>query len=88
MVDYLDMEGRVRVLDRGIGFEVGDAERLFESFCRANNVGQVSGIGIGLSVCRRLLSAIGETCWASPREGGGSEFGFSLPPYLAPEGED
>jgi signal transduction histidine kinase len=40
-------------------------------------------MGIGLSVCRRLVRAIGGTCWAAPREGGGSEFGFAIPLYDA-----
>ena len=88
VVDCRGTEGRVRVLDRGIGFDVDEAERLFDSFYRAKNVGKVSGIGIGLSVCRRLIGAIAGTCWASPREGGGSEFGFSLPLYKGSEVED
>jgi PAS domain S-box-containing protein len=72
-------EGRVRILDRGIGIEPDEAKLLFESFYRSKNVGHVGGMGIGLSVCRRLIRAIGGNCWAAPRDGGGSEFGFSLP---------
>ena len=79
LVDQQDAQGRVRVLDRGIGIHPAEADQLFESFYRSRNVGQVSGMGIGLSVCRRLIRAIDGTCWASPRDGGGSEFGFALP---------
>jgi PAS domain S-box-containing protein len=79
VVDTHQGTGRARVLDRGIGFDPSEADRLFESFYRSNNVGRVSGVGIGLSVCRRLARAIDGTCWAATREGGGSEFGFALP---------
>jgi PAS domain S-box-containing protein len=72
-------EGCVRVLDRGIGIDPAESEKLFESFYRSTNVGDVSGVGIGLSVCRRLARAIDGRCWAAPRDGGGSEFGLALP---------
>jgi signal transduction histidine kinase len=36
---------------------------------------------VGLSVCHRLVEAQGGQMWFSPRDGGGSEFGFSLPLY-------
>lgn len=77
----VDADGRVCVLDRGIGIDASEAERLFDSFYRASNVGHVGGMGIGLSVCRRLIHLVGGTVWARPREGGGSEFGFQLLPY-------
>jgi PAS domain S-box-containing protein len=78
---HVDGEGRVRVLDRGIGIDASEAQQLFESFYRSSNVGHVGGMGVGLSVCRRLIHAVGGSVWASPRDGGGSEFGFRLLPY-------
>jgi PAS domain S-box-containing protein len=81
VIDQAEGQVRVRVLDRGIGIDPAEAERLFDSFYRSKNVGSVGGIGIGLSVCRRLIRAIDGECWAAAREGGGSEFGFSLPVY-------
>jgi two-component system sensor kinase FixL len=35
-------------------------------------------VGIGLTVCRRLVEAQGGRIWAARRPSGGSEFGFSL----------
>jgi PAS domain S-box-containing protein len=81
IMDRIDGAARVRVLDRGIGIDASEAERLFESFYRSKNVGRVGGVGVGLSVCRRLIRAIDGECWARAREGGGSEFGFSVPLY-------
>lgn len=72
---------RVRVLDRGIGIAADEAHLLFEPFYRAKNVGRIGGVGIGLAVCQRLVTVLDGDCWAASREGGGSEFGFSLPLY-------
>jgi signal transduction histidine kinase len=69
----------VRVLDRGAGFADDEAERLFEPYYRSPQmVGVAIGAGIGLSVSRRLVEAMGGRIWAKRREGGGSEFGFAL----------
>jgi len=71
------------VLDRGIGLPPGEVD-IFAPFYRAEEARtRAAGVGIGLSVCRRLAEVLGGRMWAVAREGGGSEFGFSLP--LAPE---
>jgi signal transduction histidine kinase len=70
----------VRVLDRGVGVTEEEAEHIFEAFYRSPRVTSgSSGMGIGLSVCKRLVEEQGGRIWAVPRPGGGSEFGFSLP---------
>jgi PAS domain S-box-containing protein len=70
----------VRVLDRGIGIQAGEAERLFDLYYRSpNSARSATGAGIGLYVGRGLVTAMGGRIWARPRVGGGSEFGFSLP---------
>jgi PAS domain S-box-containing protein len=69
----------VAVRDRGIGFEEDAVDKLFEPFYRAQEARNLaSGVGIGLSVCRRVIEVQGGTIWARSREGGGSEFGFRL----------
>jgi PAS domain S-box-containing protein len=73
-------EVEVRVLDRGMGISAAEVDQLFRLFYRsATTARQASGAGIGLYVCRGLVRAMGGRIWAAPREGGGSEFGFSLP---------
>ncbi|HEY0444135.1 MAG TPA: ATP-binding protein [Candidatus Limnocylindrales bacterium] len=70
----------VRVLDRGRGFQSNEADDLFELFYRSPaTAAQASGAGIGLFVCRRLITAMRGRIWARPRAGGGAEFGFALP---------
>ena len=70
----------VRVLDRGVGLTEDEVGHVFEAFYRSPRIASgSSGMGIGLSVCKRLIEEQGGHVWALPRPEGGSEFGFSLP---------
>jgi PAS domain S-box-containing protein len=76
-----DGEARVMVLDRGIGLEDTDNEQLFNAFYRSETArSRSSGLGIGLAACKRVVESLGGRVWARSRPGGGSEFGFALPP--------
>ena len=68
--------------DRGIGLPEGDERQLFELFERGAGVGGVAGAGIGLAVCRRIVTRHGGRIWCTRRLGGGSEFHFTLPDRL------
>jgi signal transduction histidine kinase len=79
-VDRNEREVNVHVLDRGIGIQPDEQQRLFTLFYRSVRASKVaSGNGIGLVVCKRLAEMQGGRVWAAPRPGGGSEFAFSLP---------
>lgn len=80
VADEAEGEVRVRVLDEGPGFPDEEAERLFELYYRSPTVARkVSGSGIGLFVCSRLIEAMGGRVWARNRsDAGGAEFGFAL----------
>ena len=70
----------VIVRDRGIGIAEEEAQLLFTPFFRGENARSMgNGVGIGLTVCRRLVEGLGGRMWAAPRRAGGSEFGFSIP---------
>ena len=74
-----DGEVQVRVLDNGPGFPEEDVQRLFQLYYRSPSVARtVSGSGIGLFVCSRLIEAMGGRVWARNRPEGGAEFGFAL----------
>ncbi len=82
-LETVDDEARVRVLDRGLGLDDADPARLFTPFYRSTEAQRTaSGLGLGLPVCDRIVTALGGRMWAKGREGGGAEFGFALP--LAP----
>jgi len=67
-------------LDSGQGLGSGDPERPFELIYRSDAARAVpGGAGIGLLVCRQLIEAMGGRMWANPPDGGGAEFGFTLP---------
>ena len=42
----------------------------------------VRGVGLGLALARRTVTALGGRIWASQREGGGTELSFSLPLFV------
>jgi signal transduction histidine kinase len=82
-LETADGEARVRVLDRGLGLGDADVDRLFTPFYRSVEAQRTAGgLGLGLPVCDRIVTALCGRMWAASREGGGSEFGFALP--LAP----
>jgi PAS domain S-box-containing protein len=71
-------EVRIRIFDDGPGFPAEEADRVFELFFRSSATSAAAGAGIGLFVCARLVRAMGGRIWATPRPGGGAEFGFTL----------
>jgi signal transduction histidine kinase len=79
LVEEVEDEVRVLVLDRGIGIDEHAAD-LFEPFYRGDTARSTAGgVGIGLTVCRRIVHLLGGRIWARSRDGGGAEFGFALP---------
>lgn len=72
----------VEVSDRGPGFSLAEAPRLFEKFVRGTGTresGAVPGVGLGLAICRGIVEAHGGSVTAKPREGGGATFLVTLP---------
>jgi len=70
----------VSVRDQGIGIREEDQNRLFERFYRARDKSQeVSGLGLGLYVTRRIVEAHGGSISVHSKPGEGSEFAFTLP---------
>jgi len=75
----LDGMVRVDVADRGPGFATGEETRIFEKFYRAPSGVGTSGVGLGLTICRGIVTAHGGSIWAENREGGGAVLRFTLP---------
>jgi len=70
---------RVRVADRGPGIPPGDAERVFEKFYRSAGAPPGGGVGLGLTICRGIITAHGGRIWAENAPEGGAVFQFTLP---------
>lgn len=72
---------RVEILisDNGIGFDEKGAERMFRPFERLPGSEKVSGNGVGLAICKKIVERHGGRIGASSSPGGGSRFTIVLP---------
>lgn len=66
---------RLSVRDTGVGVEPEQVDRLFDAFYTTKS----SGMGIGLSVSRSIVESHQGHLWATPNDGPGATFSFSLP---------
>lgn len=67
------------VRDHGIGIPAEDAERIFDMFVRGQSRRQYPGSGIGLAICRKVITRHGGRIWVERPADGGSLFCFTLP---------
>jgi two-component system sensor histidine kinase KdpD len=74
----------VEVADDGPGLPPGTEDRVFQKFFRASSATNRRGIGLGLAICRGIVTAHGGEIAACPRPGGGAAFRFTLPADAAP----
>lgn len=70
---------RFEALDRGPGFASGEEARAFESFYRGDRTSEKPGLGLGLSLVKRIAEAHGGLAYARNREGSGAVVGIELP---------
>lgn len=68
------------IKDNGIGINIEHKERIFEIFQRLHSRDKYDGIGIGLTICRKIIERHNGKIWMeSEGEGKGCSFYFTLP---------
>jgi two-component system sensor histidine kinase KdpD len=76
--EYKEEQLLVSVSDRGPGFPMESADKLFEKFYRGDGR-RTGGLGLGLSIARGFVEAHGGKLTAENRDGGGARFTINLP---------
>lgn len=70
----------VEVQDTGPGISQEEQERLFEPYQQlAKERARLSGLGLGLSLAKKLVELHGGRIWVQSKKGRGSTFLFSIP---------
>jgi len=78
-ISHDDKTVTVSVRDEGLGISPENLPHVFERFFRAEKTKNLEGIGLGLFLCKQIITAHYGTTWAESEEGKGSTFYFSIP---------
>lgn len=70
---------QIMIGDNGIGIEEKYFENIFGMFTRLHNRKQFQGSGMGLSICKKIVSQHKGKIWLESKPGIGSTFYFSIP---------
>ena len=66
------------VIDNGIGVQDSDKRKLFSLFKRGHT-GKYEGIGMGLSICKKIVENHGGAIWIEDQTAKGTKIFFTLP---------
>lgn len=69
----------IKVHDRGIGVPIKDRANLYQPFYRGENVSSIPGTGLGLTIVKKSVEALGGEVTHEERVGGGSIFSIQIP---------
>jgi len=73
----LNPEGQlmISISDTGVGLPAENTERIFDAF----HTTKPQGTGMGLAITRSIVESHGGRVWATPNQGSGATFHFTLP---------
>lgn len=72
---------KISVEDNGIGFEPQFADQIFEVFKRLHGRETYAGSGIGLALCRKIVTNHGGVLYAESELGTGTSFNILIPQH-------
>ncbi|QHU99101.1 sensor histidine kinase [Synechocystis sp. CACIAM 05] len=85
-IDLLLLESPEEIIfeiqDYGIGIPETELEKIFEPFQRGSNVGHIAGIGIGLTIARKLITFYGGRIEIKSELGQGTTVSLVIPKQL------
>jgi signal transduction histidine kinase len=67
------------VSDNGVGMSQQQSEHLFDLYFRGGNVRNSLSLGLGLYLCRQIITAHGGEIGVKSAQGEGATFWFTLP---------
>lgn len=67
------------VQDYGMGIKASKIDMIFNRFERGISHNNISGLGLGLYICKSLVEILGGTIWVESSPGHGASFIFILP---------
>lgn len=78
-LQYENQQVIFEIRDQGIGIPLEDHPKLFDSFYRASNVGNIPGTGLGLNIVQKYVNLHGGTIDFTSTVKVGTTFKVSLP---------
>ncbi|HEY0053858.1 MAG TPA: PAS domain S-box protein [Pedobacter sp.] len=80
IIQSSNQEVTVGVKDTGLGIEADKLKHIFSRFYRVDGLNPtISGLGIGLYICKEIVDRHGGKIWVDSKYGKGSTFWFKLP---------
>lgn len=76
---YYDKAITFKIEDKGIGISTEDQQKLFESFYRAKNVGNIPGTGLGLAIVKQAVELHQGEIDVTSNLGTGTTFTITIP---------
>ena len=74
-----DKKVHVIVKDDGIGISADVKDKIFEKFYQIDGVHSRGGLGLGLTLCKKIVELFKGTITCESEEGKGSEFTVIIP---------